>query len=96
MALRNPENSQSRSKALSLSNKLGVKEDADLISKYTKLGEAKYPGFRVRMTPGVSKLPRRGYGYVPQGDQDPRTGMPLGFSPAKEEPKKAEPPKKTS
>lgn len=95
MALRNPDSSQRSSKALSLSKKLGVKEDSDIISKYTKLGEAKYPGFRVRMTPGVSKLPRRGYGYVPQGDTDPRTGLPLGFSPAKEEPKKQEPTKKT-
>ena len=181
MALRNPENSQSRSKALSLSNKLGVKEDVeldesltkklaamgvaatmaaspmaqarvtpggqsaaqqmsqnvspsqlpsketkssagfskeylkkvasgehprpliskdhanellkkhyseevDLVSKYSKLGEAKFPGFRVRMTSGGPKLPRRS--YVPQGDEDPRTGMPLGFSPPKDEPKK--------
>lgn len=93
MALRNPENSQRRSSALSLSNKLGVKEEVNLFKKYTELDEAKFPGFRVRMTSGGPKLPRRS--YVPQGDQDPRTGMPLGFSPIKPEPKESDPSKKT-
>lgn len=55
-----------------------------------ELDEGKYGAFRVRMTSGGPKLPRRGYGYVPQGDTDPRTGLPLGFShpPKKDEPKK--------
>jgi hypothetical protein len=46
-----------------------------------ELDEGKYGAFRVRMTPGTfggPKLPRRS--YVPQGDSDPRTGLPLGFS----------------
>ena len=75
MALRNPENSQSRSKALSLSNKLGVKEDVEL-------DEGKYGAFRTG-----PKRPK--YPYVPPGNQDPRTGLPLGFSPPpnKDEPK---------
>ena len=84
-----------RTKGITSASRRLAKEDVDLVSKYSKLGEAKYPGFRVRMTPGVSKLPRRGYGYVPQGDQDPRTGMPLGFSPIKPETKESDPSKKT-
>jgi hypothetical protein len=38
-----------------------------------ELDEGKYGGFRVG-----PKRPR--YPYVPQGDSDPRTGLPLGFS----------------
>ena len=56
-------------------------ENVDLVSKYTNLGEGKYGSFRVRTTSGTfggPKLPRRPYVY--QGDSDPRTGLPLGFS----------------
>jgi hypothetical protein len=46
-----------------------------------ELDEGKYGAFRTG-----PKRPK--YPYVPQGDKDPRTGLPLGFSPIKDEPKK--------
>ena len=54
-----------------------------LQTEEVELGEGKYGAFRVG--PKRPKHP-----YVPQGDQDPRTGLPLGFSPPpvkKDEPK---------
>jgi hypothetical protein len=55
------------------------------VSRMTKeeveLDEGKYGAFRIG-----PKRPK--YPHVPQGDKDPRTGLPLGFSPIKDEPKK--------
>ena len=53
------------------------------LGEEVELDEGKYGAFRVG--------PRRPkYPHVPQGDRDPRTGLPLGFSPPpnKDEPKK--------
>jgi hypothetical protein len=50
----------------------------DMAKEEVEVKEGKYGAFRVRMTSGGPKLPRRP--YVPQGDSDPRTGLPLGFS----------------
>jgi len=48
------------------------------VEESVELDEGKYGAFKVRMTTGGPKLPRRS--YVPQGNSDPRTGLPLGFS----------------
>jgi hypothetical protein len=57
-----------------------------LAKEEVEIDEGKYGGFRVG-----PKKPR--YPYVPQGDKDPSTGLPLGFSPIKPEPKESEPKK---
>ena len=62
--------------ARKLVNKLLGKNKTNVRKEEVEIDEGKYGAFRIG-----PKRPK--YPHVPQGDKDPRTGLPLGFSPPK-------------
>jgi hypothetical protein len=69
MALRNPENSQSRSKALSLSNKLGVKEDVELDESLKKKLAAMGVAATMAASPAAARVSDGGQSFAKQTAQ---------------------------